>query len=253
MKCFILAGGRVEESDPLFQYSGGRPKALINLGGKSLLEWVIEAMIDASSVDQIAVVGVDESHVRRFNQPVDFFPDQGSIVSNAFLGIDWAREQDSDESEMLFCTADIPTITGTLVDEHIALCHPFDKSAYYAFVNRQTMESRFPGADRTYTRLDGLDVASCDMMVLRTELAEVDRNLFDSLANVRKHPWRVAKTVGIRTLVRLMLGQMTMDKVEQTAERILQQPVKVFLSERAELAMDIDKPSHLELIRSEFE
>ena len=253
MKCVILAGGRVEESDPLFQYSEGRPKALINLGGKPLLEWVIEAMFDAASVGDIAVVGVEASDVRRFSQPVEFFPDQGSIVSNAYMGIDWAREQDPDESEMLFSTADIPTITATLVDEHIALCQPFDKSAYYAFVSRQTMESRFPGADRTYTKLDDLDVASCDMMVLRTQLAEVDRSLFDSLANVRKNPWRVAKTVGTRTLVRLMLRQMTMDKIEQTAERIIQQPVKVFLSKRAELAMDIDKPSHLELIRAEFE
>lgn len=253
MKCVILAGGQVEESDPLFQYSEGHPKALIKLGGKSLLEWVIEAMIDATSVGDIAVVGVDASSTRSFQQQVDFFPDQGSVVSNAYIGIDWARQQDPDESEMLFSTADIPLITGALVDEHIALCHPFDKSAYYAFVSRQTMESRFPGADRTYTRLDGLDVASCDMMVLRSELAEVNRSLFDSLANVRKHPWKVAKTVGTRTLVRLLLGQMTLDKIEQTAERILQQPVKVFLSDRAELAMDLDKPSHLELIRAEFE
>jgi hypothetical protein len=98
-----------------------------------------------------------------------------------------------------------------------------------------------------------MDLASCDLAIIRPELADTDRRLWDSLANVRKHPWKVARIVGARTLATLMLGQLSISDVENLAERILGQPVKVSVSDRAELAMDIDKPSHLALMRAEFE
>ncbi len=253
MKCVILAGGRITESDPLFQYTGGKPKALIKLGDKTLLEWVIKAMRESSWVDEIAVVGVERPNSIKADFPVHFLPDHGSLVSNGFAGIAWARQRNPEASSILFCNADIPAITGALVDEHISACRPFDKVAYYAFVTRQTMDKRFPGARRTYTRLDGGDVASCDLVIIRPELADTDRRLWDSLENVRKHPWKVARIVGARTLVTLMLGQLTISDIESTAERILGKSVKVIISDRAELAMDIDKPAHLELMRAEFE
>jgi hypothetical protein len=46
---------------------------------------------------------------------------------------------------------------------------------------------------------------------------------------------------------------MTIYEIENTAEKILGRPVKVFITDRAELAMDVDKPSHVELMRAEFE
>jgi GTP:adenosylcobinamide-phosphate guanylyltransferase len=253
MDCVILAGGQIAENDPLFQYTDGEPKALIDLGGRTLLEWVIDAMRDSSSIDEIAVVGVERPISLGIDYPIHFLPDNGSLISNGFAGITWARERNSEETPILFCTADIPAITGVLVDEHISACRPFDRAAYYSFVTRRTMDKRFPGAKRTYTRLDGEDVASCDLVILRPEIVKTDRRLLDALENARKHPWKVARIVGARILARLMLGQLSISEVESTAERILGKSVQVMISERAELAMDIDKPSHLELLRAEFE
>jgi hypothetical protein len=98
-----------------------------------------------------------------------------------------------------------------------------------------------------------MDLASCDLALIRPELADTDRRLWDAFENARKHPWKVAQIVGARTLANLMLGKLTISDIENKAERILGQAVKVFISERAELAMDIDKLSHLTLMRAEFE
>lgn len=253
MDCVILAGGRITEKDPLFSYTGGEPKALISLGGKTLLERVVQAMSDSTSVDEISVVGVESGSISDLGFPIHFISDQGSLVSNVYAGIEWVRKRNPKASTILFSTADIPTISGTLVDEHVAKCYPFDKAVYYAFVTRQTIDRRFPGAERTYTHLEGMDVASCDLALMQPELAEIDRALWEALANARKQPWKVAKIVGVRTLASLLLGQMTIDEIEVTAERILGRPVKILISDRAELAMDVDKPSHVELMRAEFE
>jgi hypothetical protein len=243
----------VEVDDPLFPFSKGNPKALIEMGGKALVQWVAEAMVDAESVDHIAIVGIKKSQLPPLSQPIDFLPDLGDLVSNGYSGMEWSQEIGSDTAATLFCTGDLPTVTGAFVDEHIAICQPFDKAAYYAFVTKESMETRFPEAVRTYTRLDGVDAASCDIVLLRPELAAGNKELFNSFTRVRKHPWKTAKLVGARTLVELLLGRMSIEKIEETAQRILGQQVHVFFSERAELAMDVDKPSHLELLRSEFE
>jgi len=253
MKCIILAGGELGTGDPLHRYSEGRPKALISIGGKTLIEWVVDALGDAELVDEIAVFGLQESDAGKYSQSIPFFPDQGDMISNGLAGLEWALSREPDMKAALFCTADIPTITGPLIDEHLTLCQPYDKTAYYSFVSRETMESRFPGTDRTYARIDGMDVASCDLVVIRPQLAEVDRSLWDSLTHARKSPWKVAQVVGVRTLLRLLMGRMTFAQIERKAENILQQPVKVLLRDKAELAMDLDKPSHLDFIRAELE
>jgi NDP-sugar pyrophosphorylase family protein len=60
MDCLIMAGGRPSIDDSLYRYSKGRPKALINIAGKAMIAWILEAMIDAKSIESIIVVGIDK-------------------------------------------------------------------------------------------------------------------------------------------------------------------------------------------------
>ena len=253
MDCIILAGGSIKTGDPLYRYTKGKPKALIKIAGQTLIERVAAAVLQSKAIGEIAIVGLAAADVTSFRQELHFLPDTGDLVSNAYSGLEWAIARNPETASLLVCTADTPTITGDLVDEHLALCHPFDKAAYYAFVTRETMEARFPRASRTYTRIDGRDVTSCDLVVLSPKLSKVDRELWDSLASARKHPWKVARIVGASALVRLLAGRMTIAEIEKIANRILSMPVEVFISRRAELAMDIDHPKHLEIIRAELE
>jgi hypothetical protein len=139
------------------------------------------------------------------------------------------------------------------VDSLAEACHPFDNIAYYSFVTRKTMDDRFPGANRTYSRIDGEDVAGCDVAIAQWALIDADRSLWHALENSRKRPWKLAQLVGARVLVKFLTGQLTMAEVETVAERAIGGPVKILISSHAELAMDIDKPSHVEILRAEFE
>ena len=38
MHCLIIAGGTVRPEDALYPYTHGRPKALIDMGGRTMLE-----------------------------------------------------------------------------------------------------------------------------------------------------------------------------------------------------------------------
>ena len=41
MHCLIIAGGTVRPEDALYPYTHGRPKALIDMGGRTMLERVV--------------------------------------------------------------------------------------------------------------------------------------------------------------------------------------------------------------------
>ena len=75
MKGVILAGGRIAESDPLYAFTGGKPKALLKLGDKTLLEWVIKALRESTWVNEIVVVGVERQSNFEVDFPVHFLPD----------------------------------------------------------------------------------------------------------------------------------------------------------------------------------
>jgi molybdopterin-guanine dinucleotide biosynthesis protein A len=256
MHCLILAGGEVRPAEPLYSYTQGKPKALIDMGGRSMLERVVEALHSSRQVEDILIVGITEETAARYGlsflRPVFFVPDQGSMVGNMLAGADWFRQHRPDCEVVLGCSADIPTITGTTVDQFIDACRPWDRGIYYSFVSREVLELRFPNSARTYSRLGGREVAGGDMVIARIEVIERNRELIDSLTGARKQPWRIASIVGLRMLVKFLFRRLTFDDVEKTAERIIGMPTKIVLFDHAELAMDADKPHQIDMLRAEF-
>jgi molybdopterin-guanine dinucleotide biosynthesis protein A len=256
MHCLILAGGEVSPEDPLYLYTNGRSKALIDMGGRTMLERIVEALQSSKEVEDVLVVGIDPEIASQqnflFNRPVYFVADQGSMFANMLAGIAWFRHHQSQMEVVLGCSADIPAITAAVVDRFIDFCRPWDKAVYYSFIGRETLESRFPLSNRTYSRISGQEVAGGDMAIARMEVVEQNQELIESLTGARKKPWQVARVVGLGMLIKFLFRRVTFEDIEETAGRILGMPTSAVLFDRAEIAMDADKPHQVELLRAEF-
>ncbi len=256
MHCLIIAGGRIQPLDPLFLYSQGKPKALIDMGGRTMLERIIDALQAARSIEDVWVVGIDAATAAEvgltFARPVEFLPDQGSMVANILAGCDWLRRERPEATAVLGCSADIPAITGPIVDAFVEACRPWDRAVYYNFVRRDTLEGRFPHSNRTYSRLGGMEVAGGDMVIAHLDVAERNRELIETLTGARKQPWRIARIVGLGFLLKFLLHRLSFADVEATAGRILGAPVRIVLDSPAELAMDADKPYQVDMLRADF-
>jgi molybdopterin-guanine dinucleotide biosynthesis protein A len=256
MHCVILAGGIVGPDDPLYAYTGGRPKALLDMGGRPMLERVIAALQASSHVEEVLVVGIAEETIAAAGlqtaRPVAALPDAGDMLANMLVGAAWFRKHHPEVEVVLGCSADIPTITGRIVDAFIEACRPWDKAVYYNLVTRQKLEARFPHSRRTYSRYGPIEAAGGDMAIARLDVLDKNRDLAAALSNARKQPWRIAGLVGVRFLVRFLLHRVTVADVEKTAERIIGAPVKIILDGSPELAMDADKPFQVDLLRAEF-
>lgn len=253
MDCVVTAGGLPTPDDPLFPYTEGASKALLEMNGRTMLERVVDALQTAVSVDEVVVVGLGRDMGMTFLQPVHHLPDQGSMIGNVIAGINWVRQhrpEAGSDQMVLVSSADIPTISGDIVDKFVAGCEPFDRSIYYNFVDEPTMERRFPGSNRTFVKLRDVSIAGGDLLLARADLADSNRELWEALTNARKHAWQLARIVGLPFLIKFLLRRVSLQDVEDTAARVIGRPVRTVLSPYAELAMDADKPHQVDLLRA---
>ncbi len=248
MDCLIMAGGRPAAGDPLFKFSRGRPKALIDIAGKAMIAWILEAMIDAQSIESIIVVGIDT--LPEFADSVDFLPDEGTLIDNVLSGLSWVRNKRPSVNSLLFSSSDIPTITGIIVDRIANECRSSEYAIYYPVVPKESMQSRFPSSNRTFVKLSDLEAAGGDLIVVHRQAFDIDLEIWRSITNARKYPWRIAQIVGITTLVKLLTRRLSLAEATKKGEELIGHPVKAHVTDIAEIAMDVDKPDQL-LVASE--
>lgn len=252
MNCVVVAGGQLSPGDPLYPYTKGKPKALIDINGSPMIKWIVDAIQGANNINQVAIVGLEKDPSFEFNRPVHFISDQGSLVANVMAGLDWEQQNKSGSDALLFSSSDIPAITGDIVQNFIDTCRPFNKAIYYSVVTKEIMEARFPGSKRTYARFREHQVAGGDIFVVQSDVAEANPDLWPTLENIRKHPWKIARLAGPFTLVKYLLRQLTIAEVGERATHVLGRPVELFISKDAEIAMDVDKPHQVELLQAEL-
>ncbi len=253
MDCVIAAGGHPQPGDPLYTYTQGKSKAQLDMHGRAMLERVIDALQGSAFVDEIVVVGLGDDKGMTFQRPVHHLPDQGGLISNGIAGLDWVMaRKPGQQPHVLFCSADIPTLTSAIVDDFITRCQPLDHIMYYNFVTQETMEARFPHSNRTFVKLKGARVAGGDVIILRADLAYSKRELFEALAQGRKHAWQLARVVGFGFLFKFLIRRVGYKEIEEVATRILGGPAKIVVNPHAEIAMDADKPHQVDLLRADL-
>ena len=253
INCVIMAGGLPEPGEPLYEMTQGKSKVLLDMNGRTMLERVVDALQAAQSIGEIVVVGLGSDLGMTFQKPVYHVTDHGSLLKNALAGIAKMRELHPETNLVLLCSADIPTITPEIVDDFIEKCAPFDKGMVYNFVDKATLEARFPHSNRTYVKLKDALIAGGDMTLIQADLSDTNRHIWEALTNARKHAWQLARVVGFRFLFKFLLRQLSLSYIEDAAYRITGRPCQVMLNPHAEIAMDADKPEQVELLRADIE
>jgi GTP:adenosylcobinamide-phosphate guanylyltransferase len=254
MECVVVAGGHPAPDDPLYAYSHGKPKAMIDMEGQTMLEYVVHALLVATQVQEVIVVGIEPDLTTEltFPQPVSFLPDQGTLFQNARSGMDWYLAHRPEDRLIMFATADIPLIQGAHVDDFIIRCRPLDQFAYYPLVRQDQMEQQFPNSGRTFVQLKGSTFTNGNITLIDTRLLKTGSVWGEEITNARKHPWKLVRLLGFTFLLKYLLRQLTVADVEQKVSQITGTPVKSLFVNYAELAMDADNPHQVELMRRQL-
>lgn len=252
VNAFVAAGKVPDEQDPLYTYTQGQSKAMIDIAGKPMVQWVIDALNEADSIERIGVLGLDENDGLHSEKLISYIPDRGGLLQNSLAGLEWGQRTDPSSDYVLFVSADIPAITGEIIDWRVHTATGPLVDLDYVAVERAVMESRFPDARRSYVHLRDVEVCGGDINLIHTRM-EVDTDIWDRLIGARKNALRQASVLGIDTLILLLLRRLTLDQTLEKVAGRLGLKGRVNLSPHAEVAMDLDKPEHLEILRRDLD
>lgn len=252
MQSLLMCGAVPDPRDPLYPYTLGRPKALLEIAGKPMAQWVLDALNESKSVEGVIVIGLGPESGLKTPKPVSFLPDHGGAVPNALAGVERALAIAPETTHVLLTSCDVPAVTGEMIDWRVRVGREADADFDYAAIEQGVMESRFPGSHRTYTPLKGMKVCGGDINVAHVRLAR-NREFIERLTAARKSPLRMASLLGMGVLFLFLTRQLTIERAAPMIGRKLGIRVGVSLCPYAELGMDVDKPHQLEMLRSELE
>jgi GTP:adenosylcobinamide-phosphate guanylyltransferase len=252
MDAIVTAGGIPQPEDPLYTYSHGDAKALIDIAGKPMIQWVLDALSDAKRVDNVIVIGLSPKSGVTCKKPLHFLSNQGRMLANIVAGVNKSLELNKKNQYVLIASSDIPALKPEMVDWLIETCLETKDDLYYGICPKDIMEARFPGSRRTYTKLKGMALCGADMHVSHVSMATDHLDMWEQLIGNRKSPLRQASIIGLGTFFRVLTRSITLDELVDTVctrigikGRAVQYPF-------AEPCMDVDKPHQLELLREDL-
>lgn len=252
MDAIVTAGGIPQPNDPLYPYSNGSSKALIDVAGKPMIQWVLDALGNSKKVDNVIIIGLSAKSELTCKKPLHYVSNQGRMLANIVAGVNKSLELHKKNEYVLIVSSDIPTLQGNMVDWLVNTAMQTKDEIYYGVCPQEVMEARFPTSKRTYTHLSDMDVCGADVNIIHVNQVTQHLDTWEALIGNRKSPLRQAAVIGLDTLYRLWRRQFTLKQLEQRASERIGIKGRAIVWKHAEPCMDVDKPHQLELMRADL-
>ena len=235
----ILAGGG--EIEP-----GTGVKGMLNIGSRMMEEYVIEALDKSKYIDQIVLVGPEAMKENCMIQGLLFALPGNTILESFSNGLEALN---GSQAWILACTGDIPFLTSEAVDDFIDQCREREADFYYPIIRRETAEERFPNAKRTYASLRDGTFTGGNLFLLRRGIVERCLSVAAEFIKYRKNPAALARLVGFGMLCKYFFGQLSIAEAERRVSQLVGARGSAVITSYAEIGVDVDKPSDLELAK----
>ncbi len=252
MDAVVLAGGIPGPDEPLYSYSNGEAKALIDVAGKPMIQWVLDALCESKSVQRIVLIGLSSKAQLHCTKPITYLSNQGKLLENLRTGTAKVLELDPKAKYVMFASSDVPGVTGEMVDWMVQTCAETQDDLYYNVIRREDMEKRFPGSKRTWTRLKDMEVCGGDINMARAAIVNEHTDFWNKLIEKRKNPLAQAQLLGLDMLIKLATRSLTADDVIKRVADKLGLKGRAIVCPYPEIGMDVDKPNQLEIMRTDL-
>ncbi|WP_085809095.1 NTP transferase domain-containing protein [Sphingomonas sp. TZW2008] len=238
----ILAGSR-GGVDPVAAYAGVPHKALIALGGETLLARVAGALrgADVARVLVSAAAGPVADEVRRLG--LERLAPAAGPSASAAAGFA------AGGAPMLVTTADHALLQPEWITAFLDRA-PRDADVSILLARREIVERDAPATKRTWLHFADGDWSGCNLFLLASPRAAAALALWQEVERDRKRPWRIVVRLGPGMLMRYLLRRLTL--AEAVARIGARAGIKAAIVESpfGLAAVDVDKPADLDLVRT---
>ena len=242
-QALVLAGSR-GGIDPVADYAGVSHKGLIILAGETLLTRVLRALEQAGatrigvSTSDLAVVSAIEGLDKVTPLPAAGGPSQSVHDAASLMG-----------TPLLVTTVDHALLQPDWITEFLAKA-PVEADIAILLAPEAAVRAAAPQTQRTYLKFRDGRFSGCNLFLLRNETALNAVTFWQTVESLRKQPWRIAAMIGPLMLIRYALGLMTLDETLDRLGRAAGVRAVAVRSSYGLAAVDVDKPSDLDLVRA---
>jgi GTP:adenosylcobinamide-phosphate guanylyltransferase len=250
LNALVLAGSR-PGGDPLARHAGVSHKALIEIGGRTMIERVVGALAAVPQVARI-VIAIDRPEVLSSlsglaapacAKPVTTMPAAGTPSESVAAAL--ARLG----TPLVVTTADHALLMPQWLRAFLAACPP-DADVAAALARKDAVLACAPGTERTYLRFADGEFSGCNLFFFQHPAAERVVRLWRELEAHRKAPLRMMLRLGVGTALRYRLGQLRLADAVARLEALSGARVRIVELADGRAAIDVDKPADLELVRA---
>jgi GTP:adenosylcobinamide-phosphate guanylyltransferase len=226
---------------------------MIEVHGKPMAQWVLNALTASPSVGDIYMMGLTEDIGLISTKKLHFMAGGNTMFENIRTGVLQSAKDHPDRAKVLLVSVDIPAVTPQMIEwltEQISL-NP-ESWIYYNVVSQETMESRYPNSNRSYVRFRDISVCGGDLNAVDTNLFLAEQPVWKKLTEARKHPLQQALLLGLGNLALVALHLATLETIVKRISHRLSIDARALLCPYAEMAMDADKPHQLAILREDL-
>jgi CTP:molybdopterin cytidylyltransferase MocA len=240
-QALVLAGSR-GGVDPVAAYGGATHKALIQLGGETLLARVVGAL-RAAGATRVAVIS---SHPEVRAEIARLGAEALDEAAGPSLSVRAGAEALG--TPLVVTTADHALLQPEWVARFLADT-PADADVTVLVAGRAAVEAAAPGTKRTWLKLADGDWSGCNLFYLANDRALGVIDLWRRVEAERKRPWKMAQILGPRMLLRYITRRLGLRDAAVRLGALAGVRAAIVETPYGLASVDVDKPADLDLVR----
>ena len=242
----VVLAGR-ENTGSLRDESPEKWEANIEIAGKPMVTYVMDALKAVPMIGAIHLVGPEEALARHAGSRVVLVDPGGDLMENVKKGLSAATTEC-----VLVCASDIPLVTAEVVEDLLSRSLQSGADFCYPVSSKEDCERTFPGVKRTYVTLRDGTFTGGNMFFVRKSVVERAWPMAEKMIGYRKSPLKMVSVLGPGFVLRFALKALSVSDLERKVGSLLNLKPKAILNVSPEVGIDVDKPSDLELCRREL-
>ncbi|NLZ28223.1 MAG: NTP transferase domain-containing protein [Firmicutes bacterium] len=222
-------------------------KAYIKIEGRTMIEIIMGTLREVPEIEDIIVVGMPDE-LEKLN--IDRYRFQSVAPRGSFLDNIAAGLGELDPyMPCLVVSADIPLLSRGSLEDLMERCSPYEHDFYYPIITRESCEESYPGVKRTYVQLKEGTFTGSNVMMTKPYwiLEQIDD--IEVYLSYRKNPWKLVQTLPLIYIIKFLIKRLSIKELESYLSGLFKVKARAIVTPYAELGVDVDKPSDLELVR----
>lgn len=241
----ILAGN--PNTGPLQKCSRAKDEALIKIGDKYMVEYVVQSISLCLNIRKVIIVGPVNELKKIYRDQAKIiltYPGEDAIAS-LINGIAAAGEI---SKRVMVVTADIPLITPEALNNFLTLANDEHIEVYYPVVPKKVINERYPNVKRTYVNLKEGIFTGGNLFLINPDIIASRVKKLQEVVKLRKSPLKLCKLIGINFVVKFLGHRLSIKEIEKIVGQIFKINGRGVICQYPEVGVDVDKPSDLQLV-----